>query len=42
MLLRAGGPARRERELVYLDLELDGSACQALRAGRALHLTPAE
>jgi hypothetical protein len=25
-----------------VDLELDGSACQALRAGRALNLTPAE
>ncbi len=42
VLLRAAGPARRERQLAYLDLELDGSSCQALRAGRALNLTPAE
>jgi DNA-binding response OmpR family regulator len=42
LLLRAAGPARRERQLAYLDLALDGSACQALRAGRALNLTPAE
>lgn len=42
VLLRAGKPARRKHELAYHDLELDDSACQALRAGRALNLTPAE
>lgn len=42
VLLRGRKPVRRDRELTYSDLILDDSACQALRAGRALNLTPAE
>ncbi|MGW0711313.1 response regulator transcription factor [Streptomyces sp. NPDC002643] len=42
MLLRGRQPARPHSELAYHDLTLDDCACQALRAGRVLNLTPAE
>ncbi|MBZ3905356.1 MULTISPECIES: response regulator transcription factor [Streptomyces] len=42
VLLRGRKPVRRDGELSYCDLVLDDPACQALRAGRALNLTPAE
>ncbi|GAQ65091.1 putative transcriptional regulatory protein [Streptomyces scabiei] len=47
VLLRGRMPVRRDAlptygELSYGDLVLDDPACQALRAGRALNLTPAE
>ncbi|WP_286260402.1 response regulator transcription factor [Streptomyces graminofaciens] len=42
VLLRGTNTGRRESGLGYGDLALDDSACQALRAGQALHLTPAE
>ncbi|MCC9710868.1 hypothetical protein E4N62_39940 [Streptomyces sp. MNU76] len=42
VLLRGRKPVRRNGELAYRDLILDDAACQALRAGRALNLTPAE
>ncbi len=42
VLLRGRKAVRRDNELSYRDLVLDDPACQALRAGRALNLTPAE
>ncbi|QFR01784.1 response regulator transcription factor [Streptomyces phaeolivaceus] len=42
VLLRGRKPVRRDGEPSYRDLVLDDPACQALRAGRPLNLTPAE
>jgi DNA-binding response OmpR family regulator len=42
VLLRGREPVRRDGELSYGELVLNDPACQALRAGRELNLTPAE
>lgn len=42
VLLRGRKPVRQDSDPSYLDLVLDDPSCQARRAGRALHLTPAE